>query len=1108
MRGISPLTAKPAVHGNACVYMRWQRGDFMTRLMPSEGCLRIAFGVLIAAVTTFSATYFDDGRARSSSVGATDTALTLESFQEAIQKKNPGKDRTSLYSELFDLIESGRIEIGVGIELDRFIRFLASQLDNPRESELARYKIASFLSKNPHPAAGDALWRAARDSSYLVAKYARMALVSLRDERVLDVLLEDVLDPGHGFCLESFRMIGELGSARAIAPVEAALADSSLEDRIKAAFLDHESYWVQKSDSVRFSKRVREYSRSYRNAARRALRDVRLRVETGMTMPFDLDDHAVAALTRQGFVILPETANELYELLQSEYPYVTVDIVFHALMILARASLDDLESLVLRPKLEAFTSEMIETCHGRLRYLKPGREVDLAQLNIASFAVVDALLKGTDIELKDLPAPVITRAAEELAKIKGHEGVARSSLFEIKEDYSKYKPRGRYESSSDLRSYFQAMLYLGRMNFRIESDSETVRALLLLDALEAQPDLRKAWQQIDDLLALFFGDLDDPGVSEYEQMVLATVPGVTKDLALTVVRDETARSGFRKAVRALPEPRILTMVPDRPAPDMRDQCRGFRVFGQRYSRSIDIFQQWMEKAPTRGLPVFPSGLHVASSLLQSKEAERILREKGYPPTSEVVTIPAPPDDPFKSLREGYLECFSTLFESSWSGPRFETERAWEKRLLNSALGAWTEVIQSTMLYSKDANVYLCASMLLDRFHGYVDPYPEFFRRLRQYTDRLVASLEDSGLFDLIEFEVAELEKQHEKLPKGLDNYKQKVLLREASMRATREMFGDFRNILSVLEEIARKELRGEAQSVSDGFFLKSLHRRFKRLAFNWSNSDHHEQSMALISDPATEYLRRECLQVGIGQPLALYVAVPSGNRTIVCRGSVYSYYEFSRPIEDRLDDATWRIIAGESSSAPEPWIASYRELGFVREATREELQQLLTYRLPDGRNSSGGRIPWASTGIRDPTKALVTARVAPDHLEVLLEMIDSDTIQVDVRRFALRKLKDFGTDPRVLKGYRRQLDEVECSIREDRLFHTRLYYTIQGLGACGANALRDLERAEEILLRTRVWNSPKSKSAERYRLALKESRRMIAAYPEGKSRRGADKGGY
>jgi hypothetical protein len=150
--------------------------------------------------------------------------------------------------------------------------------------------------------------------------------------------------------------------------------------------------------------------------------------------------------------------------------------------------------------------------------------------------------------------------------------------------------------------------------------------------------------------------------------------------------------------------------------------------------------------------------------------------------------------------------------------------------------------------------------------------------------------------------------------------------KEAAMRVTRAMFEELSNILLRLRQLARQELADEPQSIDDGLFLKSLHWRFKSLAFNRSNSDEAQTSMALVSDPATEYSRQECFEIAVGQPHAIYVAVPDAGRTFVCRGAVYSFYSFTRPIEQRLDDNAWRAQLKSGTSLPPAWWDARPEL--------------------------------------------------------------------------------------------------------------------------------------------------------------------------------------
>ncbi len=1027
-----------------------------------------------------------------------DSLRTTDAFREAILSVPPGDSRTNLYYALMERIESGALPVEAGPALDDLVGFLVAALDDPVEAAVVRYRIATFLTTHPHPAARDALRRAALDTSDRLHDRARAALVALRDDAALDLLLDEARRTRTHDARETFRMIGEFGAARAIKPLRRMIAGGKLEQEMADAMADFEREHGRPPESERLRQRAATTARSYREHARRALRDVEFHVKTGMVMPFGLDDGARASLAREGFVILPELKNELYEHLGSEYPYVTVDVVFHAFLLLARASFDDLERLVLAPKLTEFARGMTEAClAGKDRVPSPD-DRGLVDLNAATFAVVLAALEGGQIPEGALDGSAVVAAArEELDAIRTHSAVLPSALFEREEDFTKYTPRGRHGESADLMRYFQAMLYLGRMGFRAESASETRRALLLLDVLERNPKLRQQWSEIDTLLGMFFGPLDDAGVREYEALLREVAEDSSEGVAIGVLRDPSRFEAFRDAALALPVPRVMSDVPSETD---RAGSRGFRVLGQRYSRGADVFQQWME-----GAQALPSGLHIASALLGSREAERILVAEGRRATADVVTLPPPAEDPLGSLPDGYLHCFEPLFEEASGRPEFMSGPVWERRLVNSSLGGWAEVVHATMLYVKDANEYAGMSAMLDRFHGCVDPYPEFYIRLAGLTDRFVSALERCGLFDRLDEEVAPLRERAAALDRGLDQYEERTRLKEAGIRATREMYAELRDILPDLAAIAQKELRGEGQSLEDGVFLKGLHRKFKRLAFNWSSSDHHRESMALITDPATDYYSERCLQVGIGRPLVMYVAVPFGDRTYVCRGPVYSYYEFSRPITERLDDETWRRLCRELEPDLLPWFGRFPEIGLTRAATSAELEALLDVEGPDGRNISGGSSPWRGQVFDDPTVAFEGVRIRDGDLKLLIRMADRDSIDMRVRRFALRKLRDFGTRHEVLDAYRRQLElagPLSLSPFPCNLFHVCAYNAVDGLGYCGLAALPELDRAEAMLEKTLHPREAKPGSgpevlASQYRNALSEARARIARFPGG-----------
>ena len=57
------------------------------------------------------------------------------------------------------------------------------------------------------------------------------------------------------------------------------------------------------------------------------------------------------------------------------------------------------------------------------------------------------------------------------------------------------------------------------------------------------------------------------------------------------------------------------------------------------------------------------------------------------------------------------------------------------------------------------------------------------------------------------------------------------------------------------------------------------------------------------------------LEEAVGHPMIIYVAVEIEGKVILTRGGIFSYYEFTQPLDERLTDEAWQEML-ESGSAP------------------------------------------------------------------------------------------------------------------------------------------------------------------------------------------------
>jgi hypothetical protein len=90
------------------------------------------------------------------------------------------------------------------------------------------------------------------------------------------------------------------------------------------------------------------------------------------------------------------------------------------------------------------------------------------------------------------------------------------------------------------------------------------------------------------------------------------------------------------------------------------------------------------------------------------------------------------------------------------------------------------------------------------------------------------------------------------------------------------------------------------------------------------------KEMALVADVHSDFVSGNVLEEGVGAPQRIYVAVKdNAGGARICVGYVYSYYEFSRPIAQRMTDEQWKSLIYPSINAGVPamepgWVASMR----------------------------------------------------------------------------------------------------------------------------------------------------------------------------------------
>ncbi len=576
--------------------------------------------------------------------------------------------------------------------------------------------------------------------------------------------------------------------------------------------------------------------------------------------------------------------SELYKSLKEKnLPiYVTTDGMLHTYHILYDFSLRSLEVNHLYPEVCSLTEAMIQGTKDLLR--KYPEETHTLLNNLAYLEVAEKLLKP-DYCPDGKTGNIVKK---EMALINSGKGFAKSPIFGYKEDYSQYKPRGHYTRSEILKRYFRAMMWFGRMGFRLKPEkestnrkgrAETKMALMILEALNKNLE---QWKRLNTPITLYIGKSDDLTPIEYLQIINENFPGKTP---AEIARDERLLMKFiNEAITYRPPKIISTAVPDTLEPEV--VTKGFKFFGQKFIPDSYMFQELVyKKVGTQEDPrLFPRGLDVLA-VLGSKRARNILVEhykenrfSNY--ESQLDNLikefqALKQEDWYKNLYYGWLYALKSLIKPV---PKFQP--AYQDKCLQTALGSWAELRHDTILYAKQSyTMELTAVRSKPRLtaSGYVEPIPECFERLKKLVDM---SQEELSRLNI------------------LDDY-------------VKAKFNHFSEILGSLKRITEDELKNRELTEEQQSFIRNIGEVLEALetfpAVDYKTET--DESNALCADVHTDPNTKKVLEVANDIPAYIYVLINTDAGPKIFIGGIYDYYEFTQPLSKRLTDEEWQKLS-------------------------------------------------------------------------------------------------------------------------------------------------------------------------------------------------------
>lgn len=631
---------------------------------------------------------------------------------------------------------------------------------------------------------------------------------------------------------------------------------------------------------------------------------------------FYLPDEVADMLVKNGFVVFSDAGSEFFEIYEynryDEIPnFVTVDSMMHTYHLYFSHLLKETEKNYLWDNIKELSIRMMNNSISQYDVLKGSEWESAARRNVAFFTV-GAMLMDKDVVPEDYVDYIVKC---ELDNINDANNVLMSEVSGQYEDYTQYIPRGYYEGDTELEQYFKAMMWYGRMHF-LQEDEDTDRSALLMSmALYGDAEAYGLWEGVYAVTSFFAGASDDMGVCEY-MPVIREAYGDSVSVRDLIGNNE-AFSSYHTKTASLSAPKINSI----PIQDGDDNViLGFRFMGQRFTIDAEIMQKLIysnvNENPSGDKRMLPDVLDVPAAL-GSNVALDILAQNGeteYAGYTEnmdnLKEAFAKENDTLwsASLYAGWLNTLRPLLSEKGEGyPLFMQNEEWAKKSLECFAGSFAELKHDTVLYSKQVIAEMGGGGEEELDHrGYVEPEPLVYERFADLAALTAKGLKEYGMID------------------G-DDEENLSRLSELAVR---------------LYEISRKELKDEVLSDDEYELIDDYGGNLEHFWYEAMKKENTEQiyskeyPAAIVVDIATDP-NGEVLEAATGIPSEILVVVKVDGKLKIAKGSVYSFYQFPWPINDRLTDSKWRLMMGfepdddwnynQDNAIPKPeWTESYR----------------------------------------------------------------------------------------------------------------------------------------------------------------------------------------
>jgi len=661
---------------------------------------------------------------------------------------------------------------------------------------------------------------------------------------------------------------------------------------------------------------------------------------------FELTEGEIALLNKNHFVVtdrlqykhMCDAFDRVYE---RDLPvFITSDAILQALHQSYDNILREMEIAEMEPNLRKFISSLrssfnsLSDRYGSLPEMKDY----LADVNLC-ISVAESLIEGRHFINSELSSELKDKATQILDAIYA-ENYLEISLYTYssrKIDFSQFKPRGHYEqilySDITLEPYFRTTKWFSFIEFIItkpvqdpnytEEDIKRMRIdAFLMNELITNGANTYLFRN-NELIEYLVGESDNLTPEELESVKrFANISSADELLS-----DETYASvtDILKSDDAYSQKILSSIISSNPInPEKAELPVIYKVFGDRFIVDSYIFQnvvydqiinnneKVMRMMPNPLDAMFVLGNDNALPLLQDELQEY---QYGYALDGLRYLVDSYDEDYWtSSMYNTWLKSLKELNmpRNAENMPFFTKTVAWQHEKLNTQLASWAQLRHDNLLYTKQSYT---RSTLCEYPHGYVEPYPSFFKTLQTYAENSSVFFSPNGNYPA------------ESVSIFWSNFAGKMdtlaIIAEKEVAGT--AFGDWeKNFFERL--LFKKEVMGcnieERKEVYSGWYPDLYYDREKATEPDYIVADVHTQPTDEVGNKVGKVLH-----VGVGKiNMGLFIApAPSDSlKPTIYAGPVFSYYEKVTNNFTRLADSDWKELVKDNELPDRPdWVNVY-----------------------------------------------------------------------------------------------------------------------------------------------------------------------------------------